>query len=259
METHASIIFQIVDRLRRRPLLAPEVRILVNGQPVRPLYKSGGYFIFTDMPAGEASFEIVSPVFQKEVISAAIPEAGNGYILRHLLMNPSEAYPFESSVATISGRMLEKKNPLAGRQFHVIPGDGGEVMKIAEDKAEAGNCHIKLFITVPERQLYFPGLYIIKDREEAKREVCLITGRGDQEGSFTLEKGMKYSHARGTSLVGVIECTTTADGKFFTALQDLKAGKANLDFLIRTEGGRSIKRTVEIETNRRNNLTDIEI
>ncbi len=259
METHISVIFQIVDRLRRRPLLAPEVRILANGQPVRPLYKSGGYFIFTDMAAGEACFEIISPVFQKEAVSVSIPEPGSGYILRHLLMNPSTAYPFESSVTTIAGRLLTKKIPLAAHQFHVIPGDGGEVMKIAEDKAEAGNCRIKLFITVPERQLYFPGLYIIKDREEAKREVCLITGRGDQEGTFTLEKGMKYSHARGTSLVGVIECTTNSDGKFFTALQDLKAGKADLDFLIRTEGGRSIKKTVEIETNRRNNLADIEI
>jgi len=259
VNTYISIIFKIMDHFRKRTLLAPEVSIYLNNQRIKPLYKPGGYFIFTDLPSGRASFEIVSPIFRTKKVVADILEAGNGYIMNHLMMSPSRKYPFGGPVTTVSGTITMGGVPFTEQQFHIIPGDGGEVMKIAEDKAEAGNNLLKLFVAVPGRQLSIPGKFMIKDKEEAKREFCLITQNADQDGRYPLEKGMAYSHLRATPLVEVIECATSLDGSFFTALPDLKERKASLDVLVQETAGNSIRRTFEIEAYKENNLADIEI
>ena len=257
MNTYISIIFKISDRFRKRILLAPEVSFFLNNRRMKPLYKPGGYFIFTDLPSGRASFEIAAPIFRTEKVIADIPEAGNGYIINHLMMNPSRKYPFGGPVTTVSGRITTSKGPFAEQKFHMMLGDGGEVMRIAEDKAEAGNCLLKLFAAVPERQLSIPGNYMIKDKEEAKREFCLITQSADKDGIYPLEKEMAYSHLRATPLVEVIECATSSDGSFFTALPVLKERKASLDILVQGAAG-SIKRTFEIEANKENYFADME-
>ncbi len=259
METHISVIFKIMDRFRKRPLLAPEISIAVNGIITRPLYKTGGYFIFTDLAPGETCFEFAAPVFQKETLTADIPAPGRGYILSHLLLNPSRAYPFGGSVTTVAGRIIRDKLPWSNRQFYLVPDNGMELMKVAEDNAGAGNDDLKLFVSGPQTKLSFPGEYLIKDKDEGKREVCLIT-RGDaRDGTYALEKGINFSHSRGTPLVGVVACRTTADGSFFTALPDLAGEQVALDLLVEAKNGKGSKKTVQIAGNQYNILADLEI
>jgi len=259
VKTYVSIVFKIIDRFRKRVLLAPEVRIFLNKQRIQPLYKVGGYFVFTDLPAGPTCFEITSPIFRTEKVIADIPEAGSGYIMNHLMMNPSRNYPFGGPVTTVSGRITMGGVPFTEQQFHMIPGDGGEVMKIAEDKAEAGNRQLKLFAAVSERQLSIPGKYMIKDKEEGRREFCLITQNADKDGFYPLEKEMAYSHRRATPLVEVIQCATFSDGSFFTALPDLKESKASLDILVQGTAVKSIRKTFKIEAYKENSFADIEL
>lgn len=257
MNTYISIILKIMDRFKKRILLAPEVSIFMNNQRIKPLYKPGGYFIFTNLPAGRACFEITSPIYRTEKVVADIPKAGNGYILNHLMMSPSKIYPFGGPVTTVSGRITIGGVPFTEQQFHLLPGDGEEVMKIAEDQAGAGNKSLKLFIAVAETKLSIPGKYMIKDKEEAKREFCLITQNADKDEIYPLEKGMAYSHLRATPLIEVIECVTSIDSNFFTALPELKERQASLDILVQGAVGNSIRRTFEIETYKENNLGEI--
>lgn len=258
MFTYISIIFKIMDRFRKRNLLAPEVSIFSNDRRMNPLYKPGGYFIFTDLPPGRTCFEIASSYFRPEKVVADIPEMGNGYVMTHLMLNPSRIYPFGGPVTTVSGRITAGTYPFAEQKFHLIPGGGGEVMRIAEDKAEAGNCRLKLFAAVPERQLSIPGRYMIKDKEESKREFCLITGNAGEDGMYPLEKGMAYSHLRATTLVEVIECATSLDGSFFTALPQLKGERASLDILVQGTAG-TLRKSFEIESDKENDLGGIDI
>ncbi len=259
MKTYISIILKIMDGFRKRNLLAPEVSITLNNRRIRPIYKPGGYFIFTDLLPGQACFEIASPVFRPEKVVADIPEAGKGYILNHIMMYPSRKYPFGGPVTTVSGRITKGGEPFAEQQFYMIPGDGGEVMRIAEDEAEAGNCFLKLFAAVPERQLSIPGNYLIKDKEEEKREFCLITQNADKDGRYPLETGMAYSHRRATPLVEVIGCAASSDGSFYTALPGLKERLASLEILVLGGEENSFRRTYEIKAYQENDLGTIEI
>jgi len=259
MNTYISVIFKIMDRFKKKALLAPEAVIFLNNQRMTPLYKPGGYFIFTDLTPGEACFEITSPVFGTEKVVTKIPKAGSGYVISHVMMNPSRVYPFGGPVTTVSGRLMMGNAHFGGQKFHMIPGDGGEVMKIAEDKAETGNCRIKLFAAVSERQLSIPGKYMIKDKDEAKREFCLIIQNADKEGSYPLENGLVYSHLRATPLVEVIECATSQDGSFFAVLPELKGGKAPLDILIRGLSGKIFRKSFEVQAYKENKFENIEI
>ncbi|MDQ7096744.1 hypothetical protein REC12_24430 [Desulfosporosinus sp. PR] len=258
MHTYISVIFRLTDRFRKRALLAPEVSFLLNKQRRRPLYKAGGYFIFTDLDPGEADFELGSPFFRTERLVADIPEANKGYLMIHLMLNPTRKYPFGGPVTTVFGRITRGGEAWAEQHFYLLPEDGGEVLKIAEDSAQAGNSCLKLFATVSGRQLSIPGNYLIKAKEEEKREFCFITEYAGQDGMYPLARGITFSHARGTPLVEAVECATSAEGGFFTALPDLKGEKARIDVLLRNSAGKSLKRTFEIEVKRENKL-DLEL
>lgn len=259
MNTHISIIFKITDRFKKRALLAPEVTIRADGQRLKPLYKPGGYFIYTDLPPGEALFEISSAVFQTEKVAAVIPAAEDGYVMSHLMMSPSRQYHFEGRVTMISGRLLRESEPLATVAFHIVVGSGGEMMKIAEDGAGAGNDRIRLFVSVPERQLSIPGKYMIKEKDEEKQEFCLITQCADKDGRYLLEKGMAFSHPRATPLVEAVECVTSVDGGFFIALHDLKDEKPPVDFLIPGLRGKAVRKSFEIRAGVENDLGTVQI
>jgi len=261
MEINVSVIFQIIDRFKKRPLLASEATIFVNNRLLRPIYKPGGYFVFTNLEPGMTSFEIVSPFFQKEKVEMEIPQPGKGYLLRHMLLNPGKLYSFESSATLVSGRIITKNTPFAEKLFYMYPCKGGEILKIAEDNAVAGNSNIKLFAIVPDRYLSIPGMYIIMDKDKAKKEVCLITRGKDKDGIFSLESGLKFSHSRGTPLVGAIECKTSSEGEFFTVVPvwGKENEKVNIDIFTNSEDDKSIKKTIEIEIGKKNNLGDIEV
>lgn len=263
METHISMIFKIMDRFRKRPLLAAEAGIYINGHRQRPLYKAGGYFIFTDLAPGETSFQIIAPAFQQEALVALIPAPGKGYLHSHLLLNPAPAYPFGREVTTVRGRLWQDQRPYAHEHFYLIPGEGGEVMKVAEDKGEAGNTRLRLFAAVPERQLSFPGKYLIKDKDKGKGEVCLIIRKDSREGIFLLEKELQFSHVRGTPLVEVIECRTEEDGSFFAALPELKQETLTLSLLGKGPDEKNMTqnsvKTMAIHGGQANDLGDIQI
>jgi len=125
MEIYISVIFKISDQLRKRPVGAHDVMFYVNGQMKKPLYKPGGYFIFTDMEAGHTVFDLSSPIYQAESIGIDVPARGKGYVMRHIMLNPSEKYPFGGKITVLSGRLLRDGVPLSKEQFHIVPTDGG--------------------------------------------------------------------------------------------------------------------------------------
>jgi hypothetical protein len=258
MEFYISAIFKVSDQLKKRPVGAHDVIFCVNGRRKNPLYKPGGYFIFTDLEAGHTIFELSSPIFQGESVGIDVPVRGNGYVMRHIMLNPSAKYPFGGKITVLSGRLLRDGIPLSKEQFHIVPADGGETMKIAQDNVEPGSRRLKLFAVVPERKIIIPGKYMIKDKAETKREFCLITTGADKDGIYSLENGIMFAHQRATPLVSVIECTTAEDGTFFIAITDVRGGKSSLDVLIKGKSEKSIKKTFEIEENVKNNLGDIE-
>lgn len=260
MYTCISVIFKITDSYKKRPLSAHEAVFRAQGMILKPLFKPGGYFVFTDMTAGKTCFEIASHFFQQETIAIDVPEAGNGYVLKHIMLNPSRKYPFGGNATIAAGTLLHNGVPLKVKQFYIVHGsEGGELMKIARDRTQPGDNSLKLFVTVPERRLSIPGKYLINDREETKRELCLITNGSDRDGLYPLERPILYEHPRGTPLTGVTECSTTSDGSFFTVLSGLSGEKNSIEVIIPGDGKRKGKSVLEITTNKENNFGKVEI
>ncbi|MDR2570391.1 MAG: hypothetical protein LBD23_08865, partial [Oscillospiraceae bacterium] len=89
-----SAVVQLFDGYRRRPIRAPEVSFLVNRNPMRPVYKQGGYFVFPNLSPGVTRIDILSPMFLPETVEANVSDVAGNYNLICKVLSPGRAYPF---------------------------------------------------------------------------------------------------------------------------------------------------------------------
>ena len=259
MQTHASLILRLVDRFGRRAVTAHEVSVFLGGHRGRTVWKPGGFFVLADLEPGRMQVELRSTRYQAESFPVDVPLPGAGYVLMHRMLNPAPAYPFGSPVTTLSGHLLLDGETVSGRPFHLVPGEGTEVLKVAEDGMEAGAVGLKLFAAVAAGRLSIPGHYLVFEREEAKREFCLIVQPADRNGLYLLQDGLSHAHPRGTPLVEVIEVRTAADGGFFCVLPDIRGKEARVELLLRETGRESVSVKLTVAAERPNDLGEISL
>jgi len=258
VKTYVSAVFQVLDRFNKLAVGPAQVLFYYNGHRIKPIYKSGGYFVFTDLPQGKASFRLTSPIYEQEILDVEIPAAGFGYVDRLLILNPARNYPFGREVTLLAGQIRQKGKNLSHARIHLAMDNAKEIMKIAQDNTEPGARQIKMFLAVPEHRVPLPGQYLIKDKNDGKREVCVITNASG-EGIYHLDKGLKYGHARGTPLVEITGCLTGPDGTFFAAIPDIPEEKTKFEILAYGSDDQIYKQEVEIIANKENLLQVIEV
>ena len=239
MIKRVSCVFRLVDSVLGSPLTANQAELTLNGEAVRPVYKTGGYFVLIDLPEGEYRIGIRSALFQPDEIPVRVsyekPFDERRDVIS-LMMNPSPRHPAAHTGVTVTGR-LEKGR---GTVFYMARNTGG--FKIAEDMAAAGNQSIKLFAHSGRTTL--PVVCLINDKDPQKAEMAeLIASEGD---SFHLAAPLRVGHKRSTELIPMIRFRSGEDGRFFVKLpagystRD-EEGKLLLRLFIPSEGGMTVQ------------------
>lgn len=218
MKTTVSAVFKISDGFLKKPVSASAVVFYLDGERKKPLYKDGGYFVFTDLPPGKALFKICSPFYCERLIQAELPPADGPYMMFYLILSPSPRYPFCREATTISGvlQVMGKPMPDAKAYLFTEP-DPKSAVKTAQDDIKPGLDRIKLFASVTGAEITVPSVWYIQDKKAENREICMITSK-NTDGTCQLEKGLRFSHTRGTALAETIELQTGYDGSFFIML-----------------------------------------
>jgi len=215
-----SAVLQLFDGYRRRPLRALEASFLVNRNPVRPVYKQGGYFVFPDLFPGPVRIDILSPLFLPETVEVNISEEAGRYSVACKVLSPGRAYPFGGAPTVLRGRFIKNGMPADLERVLFFVPEGRELLKVAQDDLNAGDREIKLFSSQQTWRLPLPGKFLIIDKDKNKREECFITGVCDEKGAYPLDEPLKYAHTRTTPLIELIEFHTAFDGTFFLAIPE---------------------------------------
>lgn len=232
VEKKLSCVLKITDGVTAKALERPNVLILADGDPIRYEYKSGGYFVLTDMPEGAHCLKVQSHGFQQEELNIntdhrLMKRAEQAVI--DLALSPSPQYPSAAGMPSVSGRAKDLREIYVQRRSMEL--------KIAEDNASAGSQTVRLFRCGAKPTL--PSFALVGDRLcETCEIVTLKTAAGD---AYTTEKPLRYDHMRSEHAVPLMKLRCSADGTFYLLLTpDLTWGRENgfipLTFLAEKEG-----------------------
>lgn len=201
----------------KKPLTGSQAVIYVDGMRFRHEYKSGGYFTAADVPEGEHTVEIRSPIFQTETVGVNVDYSKSvsaERLVSHIMLNPSPTHPSVKTMASVTGRVK------GAHELYILR--SADISKIAEDSAEKGGRAVKLFCGGAKPQL--PQVFLIKSKSAAKDELIRIT---DSDGdTYYLAEPLKNSHARSSEVIPLVRIRCEEDGTFFFAVPpDFRADK----------------------------------
>ncbi len=218
-----SCVLRLTDGCMNRPLTGSEAALYSDGIRLRHEYKPGGYFVVTDLPAGECTVTVIAYGYQTENIRISV--SGEDDIpalsqVRYIPLNPSEKHPAAARMPSVSGTAPGMST------LYVVRPVGN--MRVAEESSAAGADEIKMFSegkTPP-----FPCDFVIGSGLHAE----LVTFISNQGGVCRTEKPMKYAHKRSENAVPLIRLQCT-DNRFFLLIPgifsaDSETGKIPLKF-----------------------------
>lgn len=184
---HASIVLCVRDGFTGRAVTPSVLVCSLDGVPVRPIGKEGGYIVLTDLAAGPHKLTIRCRGYQEEPVEF---EADGRTREMDVTLKPGMGYPFRQSVTRLRARVLEEKVPVAAGRLWLA---AGQEMKIAQAKAEAGETEFRAYC----KGAVLPGAYLVEDGE--KSEIVFV--REAESGTAVLSGPLKNAHDRGKRLL----------------------------------------------------------
>jgi len=256
MQIRLSAVLQLIDGYRRRPVRASEASFLVGHNPVKPVYKQNGYFVFPNLPAGQTRIDILSPLFLPETIEINVSDKAGDYSTTYMVLSPGRAYPFSGAPTSLRGRFLKNGAPAAHERILFYVSESKELLKVAQDDLKQGAVEVKLFSSQQTWRLPLPGKFLIANKDGKKREICFITGVPDSNGVYPLEEPLKFAHSRATPLIELVEFRSAADGSFFIAVPERYSTMQQAE-LEMPSAGKSWK--IAVSHGKETSLGDIEV
>ena len=177
----------------------------LDGMRYRPVMKSDGYMVLTDLSPGRHTLSIRRKGYQEERI---VLNTILGYTIEELVdLKPGAAYPFPGETARVTMNLTSGKTVQNNaRIFMGMP--LRTKLKLAQAKNAKKTDTIRVFCQGARQWLPVPGYYLTADEDGG--EILFVRNLED-ETAF-LEKAISLSHGRGTELVPVQPYLTNEDG-----------------------------------------------
>ncbi len=209
-----SAVFLLRDGFTGRALNGNTACCRLDGAPLRkPVWKPGGYLVLTDLLPGPHSLRVTGTGYQDEAVSFVISEGKP--MTDTVTLKPGLGYPFPAE--TVNVRLLLRRGelPAAGEQLWlgILPRTR---LKLAQDKAEAGDASIHLYCDGNASGLPVPGHFLMLDRK--KPELVYLHSVSEETGRFT--EPLAFPHPRGTELIPMQTYVTDEKGGLLVRMQE---------------------------------------
>lgn len=209
IEIHVSVALNLLDGFTGRPLKPAQVRVFLDGEPVRAVYKEGGWFVLVNLAPGMHALRVEGEGFQPEERTVQGGAACEEIVLRLL---PAPSYRFGRRVTTLTVRLPE------GQREAGVYALGGEryALRLAQDDAAPGDRKLRLFSSEKAALLPVPGLFYLEDGDQGE----LVSLRAAEGMNFSLETPLQRAHRRGCLLRPASACRANAAGEIFLAVEE---------------------------------------
>lgn len=179
-----SAALLILDGFTGRTL-GKRVVCKLDGVPLaRPVWKSDGWLVLTNLSPGEHKLSLRCPGFQDKEISVS----GNAAQENAVIMSPGARYAFPVGTAFLS---LTLSGATEAQVFAGMPGP--RPLKLTR-AAKAGESAVKMFLSGPTPP---PGWFLIKDKATEAAFLRRVGIDGEAETASPLAS----AHSRGATLI----------------------------------------------------------
>ncbi len=202
---HVSAVLRVRDGYTGREVKPSSLVCAVDGLPCRPVGKDGGYLVFTGLAPGAHTISLRGQGFLEELVEV---EAGGAAWEIDVTMKPGPNYPFRQTVTRLTLTVLDKKKPAAGRLVWLA---AGQELKIAQTKAEAGSCELRVFFKGPPPA----GTYLITDDKHSE----IVSLRSVEGETAILGTPLQWGHARSKCFLPAQRYRTGEDGTLSAVLR----------------------------------------
>lgn len=209
---HASAVCHVLDGYTGRPVEASALLCDLDGVPVRPLGKPGGYLVLLDLAPGSHRLALRSHGYQEEWVDF---RAGEGTQELEITMKPGAGYPFRGKVVRLDLTVTEQGAPAAGRRLWLAAPPAGWELKVAQTKAEAGVTEFRMYCKGSETAVP-SGAYLIADGAESE---IVYLRRLEGEMGY-LNAPLRRDHGRSRPLLPAQCYHTGPDGRLAAVLRD---------------------------------------
>ena len=174
---------------------ASSTRCLLDGRPLRrPVWKREGYLVLTDLAPGEHELTIRRAGYREETVTVLAAEGKPAEDT--ISLKPGEGYRFPQGTVRISLTLRRGQDAAAGQQVWLgtVPRSR---LKLAQEKAEAGDEEAHLFCEGNPATLPVPGHFLLVSGKEP--ELVYLRSLREEKGRFY--PPLTLSHPRGTELI----------------------------------------------------------
>ena len=176
--------------------LGKRVMCVLDGVPLtRPVYKSDGWLILTDLSPGTHSLSLRCPGFEEKTLSLS----GETALEETVLLSPGQGYAFPRGTVflplTLTGTAGTSARMFAGMS-------GARPLKLMKE-ADAGSVSVKLFVNgTPPR----PGWFLVGRKTPEAVFLRRVSADGDADAAEPLTQ----TRSRGDTLIPVQSLRVTA-------------------------------------------------
>ncbi|MBR1659655.1 MAG: hypothetical protein IJ705_05010 [Oscillospiraceae bacterium] len=183
-------------------------RCILDGRPVRPIWKRDGYLVLTDLESGEHSLTLQRQGYLDETV--LLNSRRGSFREGTVSLKPGPGYRFPAGTARLTLSLTREKNQAVQAGTELWIGISGALrLKLAQDKSQELTEIIRVFYQGAASQYPAPGWFLAAD--EKAPELLFLRGLYEEEAE--LSAPMTSAHGRGTELVAVQPYVTDADGR----------------------------------------------
>lgn len=202
-----SAVFQVRDGFAGRIIEGSNLICALDGVPVRPMTKPGGYLILTNLPVGQHQLLLRCVGYQDECVEFFVEETGFREL--YVALKPGRQYLFRQSVIRLRLQLPEE---LRGKSVWISAPTSVEC-KVAQTKAEAGLEQFRVYCKGNPRTLPIPGTFLIDDGENS--EIVVLKSLSEELG--TLESPLHRDHGRSRRILPVQTYRCDDQGQIYAA------------------------------------------
>lgn len=223
INTRVSLVVLITDDYTAEARSGGNINVFIKNHPQRPIRKTGGYYVFTNLPPDTFDVVVQSDVYLEETVPVSPGKLYPADPVLHLSLKPGPFYPFPAGSSIIRAAVRDAGGsgvPGVAVNAVVISEDCARA-KLTGDGAKAGAREIGL-VNVSGK-ISAGETFMIKDKKEGRSEYCLIAGvSGDMQGC-RVDQPLKFKHPRGALLLPAVRTRTDSRGEVVVYFRDMRA------------------------------------
>lgn len=190
-----SAAFLLRDGFTGAVLTGPSAtRCLLDGRPLRqPIWKKEGYLILADLAPGEHVLRLSRRGYRDEELTIRVEDGVT--IEDTISLKPGAGYRFPRETVRVS--LTVRRGKKSGGEALWLGVQPRTRLKLAQDKAEAGDTEARLFCEGSAALLPIPGHFLMQDAKAP--EMVYLRSLVKETGEFS--PPLAFAHSRGTELV----------------------------------------------------------